>query len=220
MDAWRLFATHRAFTCCPSGSRSQVALVPQVETVSLGQGQGPVAEKWVSQAVAEGFWVVLQNCHLARSFLPRLEAICEQTLAGAGPGGGAVVGDSGGGGISGAPGKQATPALGAAAGGGGGKAGGATAALPTDGQGAGAGKVHPDFRLWLTSYPSPDFPQSILENGLKITSEAPAGLKAGESQGSSAVQYCLRLPHPDMQHLLLATCRDCFRGMNATQKLT
>ena len=43
----------------------------RVEAVSLGQGQGPVAEAAVRDAMAGGHWVVLQNCHLAKSFLPR-----------------------------------------------------------------------------------------------------------------------------------------------------
>ena len=48
--------------------------------VSLGQGQGPVAQRWIDEALQEGFWVLLQNCHLAKSFLPQLELICEQQL--------------------------------------------------------------------------------------------------------------------------------------------
>lgn len=83
----------------------------RIETVSLGQGQGPVAQRWVSEGMKEGFWVCLQNCHLAERFLPTLELICEQQLV--------------------------------------------------------PGKVHRDFRLWLTSYPTPAFPISILENGAK-----------------------------------------------------
>eukprot|EP00606_Chrysophyceae_sp_TOSAG23-5_P000662 GSChrysophyteH2.ASY1.ANO1.84.1 assembled CDS len=45
-------------------------------------------------------------------------------------------------------------------------------------EGMDAGKIHSEFRLWLTSMPSEAFPRSILQNGIKLTKEPPKGIRA------------------------------------------
>ena len=75
-----------------------------------------------SQAFQTGDWICLQNCHVATSWLSKLEQIVEDLSSNK--------------------------------------------------------KVHPDFRLWLTAMPSDKFPVPVLQNGIKLTTEPPKGIRA------------------------------------------
>ena len=57
----------------PSPSPNPNPNPKQVRTISLGQGQEPAARKLISTGVAQGSWVMLQNCHLGLKFMAEVE---------------------------------------------------------------------------------------------------------------------------------------------------
>jgi dynein heavy chain, axonemal len=46
-----------------------------LETISLGQGQGKKAQHMIERCQIDGNWVLLNNCHLSKSWLGELERI-------------------------------------------------------------------------------------------------------------------------------------------------
>ncbi|KAG5894356.1 hypothetical protein JTB14_031917 [Gonioctena quinquepunctata] len=96
-------------------------MTARFQSISLGQGQAPMATKMIQNGAKEGNWVFLANCHLSLSWMPKLDKIVEMLQS---------------------------------------------------------GKVNKNFRLWLSSSPHPEFPISILQAGIKMTTEPPKGLRA------------------------------------------
>jgi dynein heavy chain len=94
----------------------------RIENISLGQGQGPKAQHYLEKAKHSGDWLLLNNCHLAKSWMPTLEKLVENLREEA--------------------------------------------------------ECVDSFRLFLTSMPEPYFPVSVLQNGLKMTTEAPRGIRS------------------------------------------
>ena len=69
-----------------------------------------------------------------------------------------------------------------------------------------------DYRLWLTSMPSHDFPVSILQNSIKMVIEVPKGIKANllRSYSSAPITTEKFYAHPtkpvEWQRMLFGLC--------------
>ncbi|KAL7295702.1 hypothetical protein TKK_0011053 [Trichogramma kaykai] len=118
---------------------------PRFRHLSLGQGQEQSAIDLLENAVQNGHWLMLQNCHLLLSFTRELEKRLENI-----------------------------------------------------------GKPSPDFRLWLTTDPSPNFPIGILQQSLKVVTEPPNGLKLNlkSTYFKMAEQVLTCCDHPSYKHLI------------------
>ena len=66
--------------------------------------------------------------------------------------------------------------------------------------------IHEDFRLWITAEPHPNFPIGLLQMGIKITNEAPVGMKAGLR---ASYQWVSQVSHPLSQCSVAILCSLC-----------
>jgi dynein heavy chain len=53
-------------------------VLDKFQSISLGQGQGPVAERLVASSTKVGNWVCLMNCHLATSWMNAMEKMIDE----------------------------------------------------------------------------------------------------------------------------------------------
>ncbi|EDV29505.1 uncharacterized protein TRIADDRAFT_51924 [Trichoplax adhaerens] len=65
-------------------ARDKFGSITNIDIVSLGRGQGPRAVELINKACSQqnGRWVLLQNCHLAESFMPELRRIVDEIVSG------------------------------------------------------------------------------------------------------------------------------------------
>ncbi|KAJ3111652.1 Dynein heavy chain 6, axonemal [Phlyctochytrium bullatum] len=136
-------------------SGKDVNMQERLHMISLGQGQGPIAEELVRRSCVSGDWVFLQNCHLAASWMGRLESIMKEISE-----------------------------------------------VEND--------IHPNFRLFLSSMPSKVFPVAVLQDGIKITSEPPKGLRANIARSFADISQDLFDDNPPQgikfKKLLFGVC--------------
>lgn len=73
---------------------------------------------------------------------------------------------------------------------------------------SGASSLHSSFRLWITSEPHPLFPIGLLHASLKLTNEAPVGIRAGlQASYQSITQDVLdAVPRQEWRQLLFMLC--------------
>jgi len=68
--------------------------------------------------------------------------------------------------------------------------------------------IHDDFRLWITAEPHPAFPIGLLQMGIKITNEAPVGMRAGLRASYAWVTQDMleAVPRTEWRQLLFIMC--------------
>ncbi|KAL7058434.1 hypothetical protein AAHC03_016999 [Spirometra sp. Aus1] len=135
--------------------------------ISMGQGQEVHARRFVAEAMKNGGWVLLQNCHLCLDYvlelfnlLAEIKEEREQK-----PAEGTEADDAGG--------LMRTESAASTGG------GGAPPTPAVGGQRKQEAAVSDKFRLWITTEEHKKFPVNFLQVSIKFTNQPPEGLRSG-----------------------------------------
>ncbi|RLN47693.1 hypothetical protein BBJ29_000554 [Phytophthora kernoviae] len=135
--------------------------------IALGQGQEQVAMRTLQMSVESGHWIILNNVHLMPKWMLELDKWLEQLAKASKSTSYATFRNnlSSSNDVARMPTSRSLTTLPPAGG----------TNLNTDGR---IGTLHPNFRLFITSDPSPNIPIGVLERSIKLTNEPPTGLRA------------------------------------------
>eukprot|EP00702_Spironucleus_salmonicida_P008256 EST49547.1 Dynein heavy chain [Spironucleus salmonicida] len=117
--------------------------------VALGQGQSPIAENYVKTGITRGQWILLMNCHLLPKWLKQLDKILEPVIA-----------------VEQLIQMQSQTQ----------EEEDGTVVENTVLQQLNK-SVNEDFRLFMTTEPTDNFPLAVLQNSIKIVTEPPNSLR-------------------------------------------
>uniref|UniRef100_A0A7S3YRZ4 AAA+ ATPase domain-containing protein n=1 Tax=Lotharella globosa TaxID=91324 RepID=A0A7S3YRZ4_9EUKA len=168
-------------------AKAQNAQVDQY-TVSMGEGQEKFAKMAIDNAMVQGGWALLNNCHLGLGYMNGLTDYIEQKREEDAQtrekenskNKKASAGEEKEGKKKKKKGKEEIPF-----------------------------KCHDNFRLWITCEAHPKFPISLLQTSIKMTMEPPKGIKAGLLRSYSEVvdeERLGRVPEERWRNLVFSLC--------------
>jgi len=81
--------------------------------------------------------------------------------------------------------------------------------IPTEAEPERAETYHEDFRLWITCESNNNFPLGLLQRAIKVTNEAPKGIKAGLYKTFNTIinqDFLDKIEHPAWRQLIFTLC--------------
>lgn len=188
-DKWRPSVLLLTPGADPTGQIKALAKVKNAQvdqyTVSMGEGQEKFAKLAIDNAMINGGWALLNNCHLGLGYMNALGDYLEQkkeedALTRENETKKDRPGDEKKNKKKKKKGKEQKPF-----------------------------KCHDNFRLWITCEAHPKFPIALLQQSIKMTMEPPKGIKAGLLRSYSEVvdeDRLGRVPEQNWRDLVFSLC--------------